>query len=131
MTPLAVTAAAIVADRKLLLVSKRAAPCVFYLPGGKPDPGETPLRTLERELWEELGVGLDHAEHFGVVEADAALEQVPMRMEVFLTTVTGAAAPRNEIAALQWADTSIDPALLAPAIRDHVLPRLQGAALID
>src|SRR5262245_2248968 len=34
---LRVVAAAILADRKVLLVSKRAAPDVFYLPGGKPD----------------------------------------------------------------------------------------------
>jgi ADP-ribose pyrophosphatase YjhB (NUDIX family) len=43
----------------LLLVSKRAAPDVFYLPGGKPDPGEAPLDCLRRELREELGVEAD------------------------------------------------------------------------
>ena len=37
--PLAVVAAAIVQEERLLVVSKRAAPDVFYLPGGKPDAG--------------------------------------------------------------------------------------------
>jgi len=37
--PLRVVAAAILEHRKLLLVSKRAAPHVFYLPGGKPADG--------------------------------------------------------------------------------------------
>jgi len=47
---LLVVAAAIIRDRKLLLVSKQAAPDVFYLPGGKPEPGEETLETLVREL---------------------------------------------------------------------------------
>jgi 8-oxo-dGTP diphosphatase len=131
LTALAVTAAAIVADRKVLLVSKRAAPSVFYLPGGKPEPGESARAALARELWEELGVRIERAERFALVEADAALERVPMRMDVFLTTIRGAVTPRNEIAELRWADTSFDAALLAPAIRDHVLPQLCAAALVD
>ena len=53
-----VIAAAVLDPRGLLLVTKRAAPDVFYLPGGKPEPGEAPLDCLERELAEELGVGI-------------------------------------------------------------------------
>ncbi|SNX55795.1 hypothetical protein SAMN06272735_0226 [Streptomyces sp. TLI_55] len=34
----------------------RVAPEVFYLPGGEPDPGETPLEALAREL-DEAEVG--------------------------------------------------------------------------
>ena len=41
-----VIAAAVLDPRGLLLVSKRAAPDVYYLPGGKPDPGEQPLDCL-------------------------------------------------------------------------------------
>ncbi|WP_329599607.1 hypothetical protein OIE43_39860 [Streptomyces pseudovenezuelae] len=32
--------AVIIRSRRRLVVSKTAAPDVFYLPGGKPDPGE-------------------------------------------------------------------------------------------
>ncbi|WP_372348295.1 NUDIX domain-containing protein [Streptomyces sp. KL116D] len=53
-----VVAAAVVEDGKLLVVSKQAAPDVFYIPGGKPEAGEQPEETLERELREELGVEL-------------------------------------------------------------------------
>jgi 8-oxo-dGTP diphosphatase len=52
---LQVVAAAIIVERRLLVVSKRAAPAVFYLPGGKPEPGEPPLACLRREIDEELG----------------------------------------------------------------------------
>jgi 8-oxo-dGTP diphosphatase len=73
---LRVIAAAVVGSRGLLLVSKRAAPDVFFLPGGKPEPGEAPLACLRRELCEELGVGIDDARPFAEVRAPAALEGV-------------------------------------------------------
>ena len=85
MTSLRVIAAAVLGSRGLLLVSKREAPDVYYLPGGKPEPGEAPLDCLRRELAEELGVGIAATEPFGEVRAPAALEGVEMRMTVFRT----------------------------------------------
>jgi 8-oxo-dGTP diphosphatase len=129
--PLRVVAAAVLAERKLLLVNKRAAPGVFYLPGGKPDEGETPLTTLARELDEELGVTLIASEPFAVVRDEAALERVPMTMDVYLATVGGDVSPRAEVAAVAWADSGGDvPGVLAPAIRNHVLPALAARDLI-
>jgi 8-oxo-dGTP diphosphatase len=124
---LRVIAAAVLGSRGLLLVSKRAAPDVFYLPGGKPESGEAPLDCLRRELGEELGVGVGSAQPFAEVRAPAALEGVEMWMTVFLTRLAGAPAPAAEIAALRW--WPHDPGLgLAPAVRDCVIPRLQLAA---
>jgi 8-oxo-dGTP diphosphatase len=120
-----VIAAAVLDPRGLLLVSKRAAPAVFYLPGGKPEPEEGQLECLERELGEELGVGIAAAEPFAEVRAPAALEGVDMWMSVFLTRLAGEPAPAAEIAALRWWPES--PRLgLAPAVRDCVIPRLQA-----
>jgi 8-oxo-dGTP diphosphatase len=50
--PLRVIAGAVLAGRRLLLVRKQAAPTVWFLPGGKPEPGEPPLGCLGRELRE-------------------------------------------------------------------------------
>jgi 8-oxo-dGTP diphosphatase len=126
MRPLRVIAAVVLCSGGLLLVSKRAAPDVFYLPGGKPEPGEAPLACLQRELAEELGVGIGAAEPFAEVQAPAALEGVDMWMTVFLTRLAGAPTPAAEIAALRWwpAERRL---LLAPAVRDCVIPRLQLA----
>ena len=68
---LRVVAAAILDREKVLLVSKRAAPKVFYLPGGKPDADEAPLTTLARELDEELGVRLVWSESLALVRDQA------------------------------------------------------------
>ncbi len=123
---LRVIAAAVLGSRGLLLVSKRAAPDVFYLPGGKPERDEAPLACLHRELEEELGVGIGAAEPFAEVRAPAALEGVEMWMTVFLTRLTGTPAPAAEIAALRWwpAERWLQ---LAPAVRDCVIPQLRLA----
>jgi 8-oxo-dGTP diphosphatase len=129
--PLRVVAGAIIDSGRVLLVSKRAAPDVFYLPGGKPDVGETPLTTLARELIEELGVRLVGWEDFGVVSDQAALERAPMEMQVYLATVEGTATPQAEIAALAWVGANGKrPGILAPAIRNHVLPALAARGLV-
>jgi 8-oxo-dGTP diphosphatase len=127
---LRVIAAAVVEARGLMLVSKRAAPDVYYLPGGKPEPAEASLDCLRRELAEELSVGIESAEPFAEVRAPAALEGVEMWMTVFLTRLAGVPAPAAEIASLRFWPS--DRALrLAPAVQDHVIPRLRQAALVQ
>ena len=121
-----VIAAAVLSARGLLLVSKRAAPAVFYLPGGKPDAGEAALTCLRRELREELGVEVAAATPFALVRAQAALEAVPMEMSVFLTRLSGVPECSTEIAALAWWPERADLGL-APAVRDVVIPRLRAA----
>jgi 8-oxo-dGTP pyrophosphatase MutT (NUDIX family) len=121
-----VIAAAVLDPRGLLLVSKRAAPDVYYLPGGKQDPGEQPLDCLGRELAEELGVAIESAEPFAEVRAPAALEGVPMWMTVFLARLAGVPRPAAEIASLRFWPHDRGLAL-APAVRDHVIPRLREA----
>src|SRR3954453_11861351 len=117
MTPLRGIAAAVLDPRGLLLVSKRAAPDVYYLPGGKPEPGEAPRACLERELAEELGVTVAEAEPFAEVRAPAALEGVEMWMTVFVAGLIGRPAPAAEMASLKWWPGEAPPAL-APAVRD-------------
>ncbi|MFE4517789.1 NUDIX domain-containing protein [Kitasatospora sp. NPDC056783] len=123
--PLTVAAAAVIRDGRLLVVSKRAAPDVFYLPGGKPDPGEDALRALARELGEELGAAPVDPRHLTDIRATAALEGVPMLMTVFTATLDREPAPAAELADLRWTDGRDDTLRLAPAVRDHLLPLLR------
>ncbi|GAA2453834.1 NUDIX domain-containing protein [Streptomyces macrosporus] len=123
--PMAVVTAVIVREGRLLVVSKQAAPDVFYLPGGKPDPGESPLETLARELDEELGVEPLEPRFLTDVEAVAALEGVPMRLTVFEARVDGEPRPGAELADLRWISGHEGDLRFSPALRDHVLPLLR------
>jgi 8-oxo-dGTP diphosphatase len=126
-----VVAVAAVRDRRLLLVSKHAAPDVFYLPGGKREPGEDDLSCLRRELAEELGVAPTGPRAWRQIVAPAALERDrTMRMTVYLAGLDGLPAAAAELAELRWWRTG-DPARLAPAIEHHVVPGLRADGLID
>ena len=128
---LRVAAAVVVDEGRLLLVSKSAAPRVFYLPGGKPDEGETATECIRRELREELGTEPTSLEFLETVHAVAVLEHVPMAMDVFLATLDGAPAPAAEIASVAWyADGTPFAGELAPAIVGGVLPSLRKRALL-
>ena len=128
---LVVVAAAIVDEGRLLLVSKLAAPDVYYLPGGKLGEGEEPTAALVRELAEELGVVPTSLKPFAEVIEIAALERVPMQMTVFLAEIDGIPLARNEIAELAWLDPDrMFPGELAPAVEKHVVPQLREEDLL-
>jgi len=123
-----VVAAAIIEKGRLLVVSKQAAPEVFYLPGGKPEPGEDARATLLRELHEELGVRPQGLTLLADFHGIAALERAPMLMTVFAATLAERPRPAAELARLAWT-TGADGyrPLLAPAVRDQVIPHLRAS----
>lgn len=128
--PLVVVAAAIVQEGRLLVVSKQAAPEIFYLPGGKPDAGEEPMKALARELDEELGVVPLEPRFLMDVEAVAALEGVPMKMTVFGAQIDRIPLPAAELADMRWTTGRESDLQLAPAVRDHVLPLLRESGVL-
>jgi 8-oxo-dGTP diphosphatase len=126
-----VAAAAVIREGRLLLVSKDAAPDVFYLPGGKPEPNEEADDCVRREVEEELGAQLITLEFLETVEAPAALEGVPMAMDVFVGTLDREPFAAREIAELAWYRVGEPFAgRLAPAIAGGVLPSLRARSLL-
>jgi 8-oxo-dGTP diphosphatase len=104
------------ADGKILSTRSRGKD-VYYLPGGKREPGETDVQTLVREIREELDVAIapDSASHVGTFEAQAHghATGVTVRMTCYAADYAGTPAASSEIAELAW---------LSYADRDRVSP---------
>jgi 8-oxo-dGTP diphosphatase len=96
-----------VVDKRLMLV-RPAGKNVFYLPGGKLEPGETDLQALRREVDEELGVELlvDTCRPAGAVTA-TAYGDAPGRSVVitcYTAALLGIPVPTGEIAEVRYFD---------------------------
>ena len=104
------------ADGKILSTRSRGKD-VYYLPGGKREPGETDLQTLVREVREELDVAIapDSTSHVGTFEAQAHghATGVTVRMTCYAADYQGTLSPSSEIAEFVW---------LSYADRDRVSP---------
>ena len=130
------------------LVVRKHGTLLFQQPGGKPDPGESALDAVVREVAEETGIRADPAdfEPLGrftdaaahepghTVVADAFLLRVamdadgPTRREAPGNAPAapglgvGAVAPAAEIAELRWiAQGDVATTPLAPLSRNHLI----------
>ncbi len=92
-------------ERKLLCVRSKGKE-LYYIPGGKRDPGEEDQQTLIREVQEELGVTLQQETimHVGTFEAEA--DSKAAGTIVCLTCYTadyeGTLQPDSEIEEMAW-----------------------------
>jgi 8-oxo-dGTP pyrophosphatase MutT (NUDIX family) len=99
------------------------------LPGGKPEPGETPEQTAVREVAEELAVELDPSQlqWVGVFTAAAANEpDCEVEATVYSHPPVAIGQPSAEIDELRWQFLHAQPYPndLAPLLAHHVFPVL-------
>lgn len=130
--PLIVSAVAVVRDRTVLMVTARGRD-VYYLPGGKVDPGETAEQAAAREAFEEVSLPLETADLEELFEVRTQAHGEPdgrlVHMRVFRARTTDAPVPSNEVGAIHWT-TSADAGRCPPA-GVEVLRRLVELDLID
>ena len=79
---------------------------VWYLPGGKREPGESDVETLVREIAEELAVAVvpESAVHVGTFEAQAhgRAAGVTVRMTCYAADYEGTLTASSEVEELAW-----------------------------
>lgn len=121
-----------VSGRRLLCVRTRGR-SLYYLPGGKREPGESDEAAVAREAREEVGVALRPGTFapFTVVDevADGYREGTRVRLACYTAQHTGEPAAAAEIADLAWLG-SADRDRCAPAVR-RVLDELRRRGAID
>lgn len=105
----------------------------FMLPGGKPEPGESPAQAAVRECAEEVGVELqpEELQPVGRFTAPAANEADHLvRGTIFTHPLVGSPSPAREIAEMRWLDPRRRPLPedLAPLLAAHVIPVLNSGA---
>ncbi|MFE3958338.1 NUDIX domain-containing protein [Nocardia sp. NPDC059091] len=120
-------------DRRMLQ-TRSTGKDVFYMAGGKIDPGETPEMALHREIHEELGVTATGVSELGVFEAEAYghAPGTRLHMTCFLGELTDDPHPSGEIAELRWFTLGEYAAMNAVAPGSLlVFRRLHALGLID
>ena len=113
------------------------------MPGGKPEPGETPLQTACREVSEEIGLTPDpvRMHYLGTLEAAALNESgFTVRAETYEYAPTdeqhellATLVPHAEIAELRWVNPAMsnpsDSASQAPLNTEQIFPLLARTPL--
>ena len=123
-----VSAAVVVDDAGRALVVRKHGATVFQQPGGKPDPGESALDAVVREVAEETGIVADPAAFEPVGRFTDAAANEPGHVVVadaFVLRIGSASAPAAaaaEIAELRWiAQHEVEATPLAPLSRNHLI----------
>ena len=122
----------------LVLTVRKKSSDGFMMPGGKPEPGESPVQTACREVSEEIGLTPDpvRMHYLGPLEAAALNESgFTVRAETFEYAPTdeqyeqlATLVPQAEIAELRWVDPAMarpsDIAAQAPLNTEQIFPLL-------
>ena len=129
---LLVGAVALIRDRRVLMVTARGRD-VWFMPGGKIDPGESEADAAAREAWEEVALRLDPAAleplFTVLIQAHGEPEGRLVRMAVFGAETDDEPTASAEVSALHWAGAA--DAHRCPPAGVEVLRLLHAAGRID
>ena len=106
MTPEAASSAILIRDGKILLIRRRNPPSLdrFAFPGGRAEPGETPVQTALREFEEETGIVAHSPREFAFYDLRAENPGRHFHLTVFLVEASAEeiAEARDDAADAGW-----------------------------
>ncbi len=91
-------------DDGRILSTRSRGKDIYYLPGGKREPGETDLDTLTREIDEELTITVlpATATHLGTFQAPGEADGDAVQMACYTADHHGTPTPASEIEEITW-----------------------------
>ncbi|WP_329742527.1 (deoxy)nucleoside triphosphate pyrophosphohydrolase [Dyella sp. A6] len=129
-SPLHVMAGALIDGQGRVLLAQRPPgkhlAGAWEFPGGKLEPGESPLQGLARELREELGVAIDPSTATPLIRVPWQYGERQLLLDAWCVTRWQGEPASLEGQALRWAEPAgVDALSLAPADR-VILQELLG-----
>lgn len=110
------------------LVTRKRGTSVFLIPGGRHEGTENDTQALEREIREELDCGLEIGtlSYIGdFVDVAANEPNSYIKVKLYSGKISGEPLASSEIEELKWFNpNSDDPQILAPSIRNKILPHV-------
>ena len=106
-------------DNKVMLARSKKNAEVFYMLGGKFEPGESDEACLKREVMEEIGCeivpgSLKFLYEFSAVPHGKGKEDILLVERVYTGQIIGEPIAQSEVAEIRYFDTSIDEKHLTP-----------------
>ncbi len=95
------TAAVVVHENKTL-IAQRMKDGLWEFPGGKIDPGETPVQCVTREMKEELNIDIRIERAMGVVEG--TYRGIPMKVYAFEAAWIGGTMIKHVHKDIKWVE---------------------------
>ncbi len=93
---------AIVVENKKLLVTRSSGKNMFFVPGGKREPGENDVEALHREVKEELNVTVKSHRYYKTFIGPNHDGTKQVKITAYFVVYDGSLEPSNEIEELLW-----------------------------
>lgn len=121
-------------NKKILLVRTAEQKNIFYTLGGKPKTGENDLDCLKREVWEEVGVGIDESSLKFLTEFEDVAhgkKDTLLKIRLYEGKLIGKPKPSGEIVEIGYFDSMSDKIHLSEIAQRKIFPWLKKHGYIE